>query len=470
MAFLDWFWKREKGIFGSAEFLKGRAKKNLLNQKHNGLVIDGINRIAVEKSFQHSLIIAPTGAGKTTCFIIPNVLNLNSSMVITDPSGEIYRKTSGNLSKRGFKLKVINLENPELSLKTNPIYRAKTHTQIKTLTESIIENRFPNAKGEQIFWNSGGAQCLNILIRCLKQEPEKFQNFHNLRYLLNMFGANGEKLNSFIARNTQNDEMTFQEWSGFISNDEKVKQGYLATAKMALEPFSDPELCKLTAEENLHFETLRSEKTALFIIVPEHKVKYYSFFLNLLYSQIFDFCMQSPESNSLYFPIFFLLDEFGNTGKLPNFSTMMTTLRKRQCSCSLVLQDIEQLTEIYGRADTSTIVNGGCANRIFFSGLGLKTCEELERLLGKATLTLTEGGMRSVGTEAERVKDRQVGRALLTADEIRTMKDNQAIFIHGNKRPVLLNVTPYYRNKKLLEQMKLLPFENSKNLEFLSLS
>ncbi len=164
--------------------------------------------------------------------------------------------------------------------------------------------------------------------------------------------------------------------------------------------------------------------------------------------------MELPKEKETYLPIYFLLDEFANMGKLPNFSGYLTTFRKRQVSCSLVLQDIEQLTNTYGKSDASTIINGGCCGKIFFSGLSLSTCQDVEKIIGCETVVYSEGSTHLLGTEADKVRDMRAGRPLLMANEIRTMKDNQAIFIFGNKKPVMLKLKPYYKNSNLLSKIK----------------
>jgi type IV secretory pathway TraG/TraD family ATPase VirD4 len=449
-----------KDIHGSASFLSGFEKWRFLNRRKDGLVIDGKKRISLERSFRHLLLIAPTGSGKTTSYIIPNILNLkDTSAVVTDPSGEIYQKTAGYMRTQGFHIKVINVRDLEHSLKFNPLHRANTHTEIKKVSDVLVNSAFSDSRGDQQFWNDGAKNIINILIRCLKQESIEYQNLHNLRHLLNSFGCDGTPLNSFIARNTENDQATFNEFKGFISNDDKVIQGAVATAKIALDKFSDPEMCSLTAKETLNFESLRKEKTVLYLIIPEHEIKYYGFFLSLLYSQLFSFSMESEKEGERYLPIFFLLDEFGNTGAIPNFSSLITTLRKRNCSCSIVLQDIEQLTHTYGRADASTIVNGGCSSRIYFPGLSLQSCEELERILGRSTVRYIESGTHKIGEETDTARDATIGRSLLTSDEIRTMNDDEALFIHSNLRPVMLRITPYYRSRALLRKTKIKPLE-----------
>lgn len=164
--------------------------------------------------------------------------------------------------------------------------------------------------------------------------------------------------------------------------------------------------------------------------------------------------MGLQQNNHPYLPIFFFLDEFGNIGKLPNFSTLITTLRKRKVALSLILQDSEQLTHVYGKADASVILNGGCATRLIYPSLGFSSCSEISNILGNQTILFRESGFDGRnGLSPER--DREVARPLLAPDEIRTLKQNRAILIHGRDLPVLLKrTTPWFKNRKLCRRVK----------------
>ncbi|MBN4056106.1 type IV secretory system conjugative DNA transfer family protein [Rhodothermus sp. AH-315-K08] len=437
-------------VFGSARFLGGYERLRLLSRFHDGLVIDGRRRISEKRSFNHLAIVAPSGGGKTTVFTIPNVLALNGSAVITDPSGEIYAHTAGHLQAKGFKIKVIDLGDPARSLTFNPLHRANEHDEIANVADVLIRSAFPGSNANDQFWNSGARSILNILIRALKTQPEELQTLHNVRHLLNSFGKDGKGIGGFIFKSLAGDAATLSEFKGFVENEPKVVLNFVATAKNALEAFANPKICALTATETLHFESLRDEKTAIFIHVPEHQIHHYSFFLNLLYTQIFAFCMRMPGPKEE--SIFFLLDEFGNMGRFPDFSQLMTTLRKRRCSVSVVLQDVSQLVKVYGHDDANTILDGACASRIFLPGLSHRTCRELEDILGKMTVRHTEEASHPLDTDPTKFREREVGRSLLTADEIRTMKDHQAIYLYRNKRPARLHLKPFHRNWRLRRQ------------------
>lgn len=198
---------------------------------------------------------------------------------------------------------------------------------------------------------------------------------------------------------------------------------------------------------------MRQTKTALFIIVPENETRRFKFLISILYTQLFDYCNQLPQGNNPYLPIFFFLDEFGNAGKLPGFSSLITTLRKRKVSLSLILQDVEQLTHVYGRADASVILNGGCASRIFYPGLSYPTCQELSNILGNQTVIMRESGFEK-GNNLSSSRDREVARPLLAPDEIRTLKPNKAILIHANELPVMLKTRPWFKSRRMKKRVR----------------
>ncbi|PCH91045.1 MAG: hypothetical protein COB85_09665 [Bacteroidetes bacterium] len=448
--FLRWLFSfsYNRNIHGSARFATGIWRLLVLARWKNGLVIDGVNKISLKRSYAHCCVLAPSGTGKTTRFIIPNVLNLKkNSAVITDPSGEIYDLTAPHLRKIGYQVKVLNVADVNASLQYNSLHRCHTHTEIQKTAEILVEAAYPKTSFQKdAFWNDGAKQIINICIRALKsQKNPQDANLFKLKELLNMLGYDTKKA---AASMKGLDQATFNDLKAFISQDDKVFDGMLSTAKAALGKLSDPNIAKLTEGETLDFESLRTDKTVIFIIVPEHEVQYYSFIISLLYSDIFNFCMQKKQAGQSYIPVMFFLDEFGNSGKLPSFSTIITTLRKRKCSISIVLQDIQQLVNTYGQSDASTILNGGCSSRIYYPGLSLQTCEELSRMLGSRTISYREGGYESHGDGMQN-RYRNMGRLLLTPDEIRTLKSQHGIFVHGNELPIRLKTVAWFESMSM---------------------
>jgi type IV secretory pathway TraG/TraD family ATPase VirD4 len=220
----------------------------------------------------------------------------------------------------------------------------------------------------------------------------------------------------------------------------------LSSARAALDLWSDPEIVRMTSSDTIDIESLRHEKTIIYIIVPEHLVKYFSLFVNLFYSACFEYCLKNADG----IPIFFFLDEFGNLGKINNFASIATTLRKKHCSINIILQELSQLEAIYGRNEAKAIFSGGMANKLFFSGLDLETCQYIERVLGTQTEYDTVfGGF----TE----KAQTIAKPLLSADKIRMLNRSQGILISGRELPIKINMPPFFKYGKWNKLTKIPP-------------
>ncbi len=429
------------GIHGTSTFLDKNKQRELLSPppRHKGLLIDGKSLALTEKNtFNHSLIAAPSGMGKTSILIINNILHLNSSLFISDPSGELYEKTSQALVDKGFDVQVIDFGNVYASHHYNPFLRASaSETDLKKFIHMLVEAANPGSSGDSKFWESGAAEILFILAKCLMNTPPEYRNLPNLRHLLINIGSDGDGIKSFVIDKAN--DTTFSEFKSFISTAERTRQGFIATAKSVLGVFSEPDLCFLTSRDTLNL-SLRKQKTALYLIIPEQNAKFFGFIATCLYSQLFSYLMKESEGKS----VVCLMDEFANVPPVPSMSQIITTIRKRRVGLVLVLQDLSQLKQCYGDREAQTIISN-CANRVFFPGLSIATCKELSATLGRTTIVQE----RKDGSTVE------VGRSLLTPDEIRTSKD--ILFLSGNNKAVRISATPYYKQRRLRKLTSLPP-------------
>lgn len=434
--------------YGSARFLSKREIKKILNPKFQGLSINGTQTMSLsqEDSFKHLMLVAPSGAGKTSTYVIPSILlqlKKGGSIVVTDPSGEIFTHTSGYAESMGYTIKVFDISNPSNSLTYNPIEHVHNHRDIAFLARTLIESGL-ETDSQAIFWNSGASTIVELLIKLLKNYYPNYANLANVRYLLNSFGVDGSNIAPLFTQ-ANVDKGLFSEFMGFISQEPKILQGFLSTAKTALKALTDPEVANLLASDTLNFRTLRGQPTIIYVICRESLIPHFSFLIKLFYSQLFNYCMEGVSSSDL--PIYIYMDEFGNLGKLHEFHTILTTVRKYGVSISLILQDIEQLTNSYGSSQASIILNGGTSSKLFLSGMSQTSCDVLSKMLGTATI-------QNINWWNQK-KDTPYGRPLLTAQEIRIMKAGTGIFVHGNKSPIQLNMVPYYQNKKIDKYTKL---------------
>lgn len=444
-----WRWWRDRTIRegNSAKFLDESEERLLFSKGNQGLLLDGVAaRISPDASFRNLAVIATTGAGKTSSFIIPNLLTLDHcSIVATDPSGTLYERTSGDLAARGFE--VIKLDPTDLdgSVGFNPMDRAKTFPEMQEIAHILIRTSNQGAKVDP-FWVSGAEEIVSIFVKCLKNHPDahRYANLANLQYLLQVFG-DGEALLPFVAA-TAPDDATYNAYVGFVSQSEKTMQGILSQAKSAITMLSDPDIARLTARSSLNFQSLRDRKTALFLVFPQNRISYYSLLANLFYTQLFHFCLDDKIYRPNSLPIHFLLDEFGHLA-IPDFPSVITTTRARRISLSIVLQSISQLEERYGRQGAHTVMNGGVASRIFFSGMDIETASMLSRTIGETRYESMDAWGHS----------RSEKEYLMAPSAIRSMPDDQVLYLFANKRPTVMAVTPYFERPDLVRRTKLPP-------------
>ena len=446
-------WRYLRGIFrgsvhGHARFMNRYEMSRFLNPfKNRGLIFSKQHRLSFSESFKNLCLTCPTGGGKTTRYIIPNLLNLDAkaSAVVTDPSGEIFERTSGHLKDRGFRIQVLNPSNLAQSHFFNPLAFFRSDQELKQLAVTLSQHN----TGTDTFWQSSAANILHICLLALNNtQDDGVINLGNVRYLLNHLGIETQEVKNFMCMHL-NDVM-FTEYKAFVAQDQKVIANILSTARAALDLWSDSDVVRFTFRNTVEIENLRREPTVVYLIVPEEKVRYFSLIINLFYSACFEYCLKNYGAGFL--PVLFFMEEFGNLGRINNFASIATTLRKRQCSISIILQDLAQLKAIYGQHDAASIFSGGMNNKLFFSGLDLETCSYLERVLGKNTVYDVVYGDFSE-------KARTVAKSLLSVDEIRMLPKHKAVLVSGHHKPVKMNMPAYFESAEFNKMAQKNPVE-----------
>ncbi len=417
------------------------ASGTLLSSGNKGFCLTGTANLSVKNSFQNALIVASTGMGKTSVALIPSLYTMDSSRVVHDPSGELFSKTGGFLAQRGYVVKTLNFAVPSRSSGFNPLQRANSSSEIQKLSALLVENAL-GKNSKDPFWQTQAISMLTIFISILKKQEKEYHNFYNLRQLLSQFGGNQKAVELLFCRYADTDAVLWAEFKAFLAYDDKVVSGVTATAKAALQIFADENVAKVTSTDSIDFADFRKRKTVLFIQNSVADQRYYSVLTSIFFEQFFAYIMSRfPEKQEQ--DIFFLIDEMSSL-RFPTLSLSVANCRKHSAGLLLVVQDFNQLISTYGREDAQAI-KSNCFARMYFSGVGVETAIELEKILGKFEFSDKE--------------NKKNVRSLMTADEIRIMPEDRAIVICGHHPPIKAQLLPYYKNWRMNAKSKIPPPE-----------
>ncbi len=430
-----------------ASFAKKSTYREFLNSSNKGLLLDGNDlRLSERESFQNVAVIARVGTGKTSRYIIPNVLDKarsRCSLVVNDPKGEVFEKTSGFMEKRGFKIITIDPENLLRSSRFNPLSEASEAIELEQVAEILVRCGIPSSGGKDDFWLQGAIRFVSLFIKCLKNashdNPALF-NLHNLYYLFQNFGEDGSKLDEFMSRytiypNNPEDESLWNEWKGALTGNKEGIQSFVLNAITSLKTLSNQSVAKLTASSDIDLEELKRQKTIIYLITPAQHAEYYSFLTSLFFRSVFNACMRRmPDKKTL--PVYVLYDEFGHSS-IPNFVSTANTIRGYKVSLSIILQSISQLNARYGH-DYAESIQGGFNTYITYAGADPQTSSFFENIIGK----VRERQRREIDATVDEYREFN----LINANEVRTIGDREALIVSGNRQPVKITATPYFEN------------------------
>lgn len=395
----------------------------------------------------NTLVCGGSGAGKTRFYCKPNLMQANTSFVILDPKGEIVRDVGKLLETKGYEIKVLDLISMEKSHCYNPFVYLQNDNDIQRLVTNLFKSTTP--KGSQSndpFWDTAASMLLLALVFYLHYEaPPDEQNFAMVMEMLRAGAIEDEDDNRPSPLDCLFDELAddnpehiaIKYYRSYHSGSAKTLKSIQITLAARLEKFNLESLAALTSTDELELGTLGEKKTALFALIPDNDTSF-NFLVSILYTQLFQQLFYSADhihGGSLPIPVHFLMDEFANVSLPDDFDKILSVMRSRSVSVSIILQNLAQLKALFEKQWESIV--GNCDEFLYLGGNEQSTHKYVSELLGKATIDTNTYG-KSEGRSGSYSTNYQIsGRELLTPDEVRMLDNQYAILFIRGERPVL---------------------------------
>ena len=392
----------------------------------------------------NTLVVGGSGAGKTRSYIKPNVMQANSSMVILDPKGEILRATGHLLEAKGFKVKALDLIDMDKSYGYNPFVYLGGDNDIQRVVTNLFAATTPKgSQSQDPFWDTAAQMLLLALMFYLYYKaPAEEQNFPMVMDMLR-YGEVKEDDDSYMSpldilferlEMEEPGHIALKYYKSYRAGSGKTLKSIQITLAARLEKFNLESLRKLTAVDELELEKLGTERTAVFAIIPDNDSSF-NFIVSMLYTQLFQrlyYLADHTPGGRLPVPVQFFMDEFANVTAPPEFEKLVATMRSRDISVTIVLQNMAQLEALF--KEQHKAIAGNCDTFLYLGANEADTNKYISELLGKATIDTNTYGHSRGRNGSFSTNDQNAGRELMTPDEVRRMNNKYAIlFVRGEK-------------------------------------
>ena len=393
------------------------------------------------------LVIGGSGAGKTRFFALPNILNGNCSFIILDPKGEILRTVGHVLESMGYEIKVLDLLHMERSHCYNPFDYLRNVDDIQRLVSNIFASSTPKgAQSQDPFWDNAASILLKAVICLLWYEaPKEEQNFDMVLEVLRSAQVKEED-ESFQSpmdllfekvRDRDPGHIAVKFYDDFKQAAGKTMKSILITLLSKLEKFNIPSLAQLTMTDEMNLRSIGKRKTAVFAIIPDNDTSF-NFLVSILYTQLFQMLFEEADlspNGRLPVHVHFVMDEFANVALPSDFDKLLATMRSREISVSIILQNLAQLKALYEKEWESIV--GNCDEFLYLGGNEQSTHEYVSKLLGKETIDTNTYGQSKGRNGSYSTNYQATGRELKTSDEMRMLANEYALLFIRGERPVM---------------------------------
>lgn len=443
-------------------FIDKKKTKNMILTETESMSID--TRKTLRNN--NTLIVGGSGSGKTRFYLKPNLMQLHSSYVVTDPKGTVLLECGQMLENADYEIKVFNTINFAKSMHYNPFAYIKNEKDILKLVNTIILNTTGEEKGREDFWVKAERLLYQALIGYIYYElPENEHNFESLIDLIDAMEVREDDEDFKNPVDILFEELEMKNSRHFaVRQYKKYKKAAGKTAKSILisvgtrlAPFDIDVLREITRYDELELKSLGDKKTALFVIVDDTDTTF-NFLVAIMYTQLFNLlCNYADDECQGRLPVHVrcLLDEFANIGQIPNFEKLIATIRSREISACVILQNISQLKGLY-KEQSGTIV-GNCDTFLFLGSGEEETKKEISAKVGKATIDFVTYNQSKGANGSRTINENKMGRDLITPEEVGLMKTDECLLFIRGVRPFKskkFNIENHSRYKELADYDK----------------
>lgn len=417
--------------------------QNLLLTQHFRMGLDGYKH----KRNLNVLVVGGSGAGKSRTYAIPNIMQCNCSMVITDPKAELLRKTGGVLERNGYEVRVFDLINPETSWCYNPFAYVRDDKDVLKLINNLIRNTTPKgAQSSDPFWEKSETALLQALMLYLLHEaPPEEQNFPMIMEMLGSAQVKEDEedyqspLDILFERLEMRDpeSIAVKQYAIYKQAAGKTAKSILISVGVRLAAFNLKQIANLTCTDELDLYSIGEKKVALFCCIPDADTSM-NYLVGMIYSNLFQtlyYVADRKYGGRLPIPVHCIMDEWPNVALPDDFDKILATMRSRGISCSIIIQNIAQMKALFKDSYESLI--GNCDEFLYLGGNEKEGHKYVSELLGKETLDTNTYGQTKGRSGSYSVNYQQTGRELLTPDEIRLLDNRKAILFIRGERPIM---------------------------------
>ncbi len=395
----------------------------------------------------NTLVCGGSGSGKTRGYSLPNAMQAASSMVVLDPKGEILREVGGLLEAEGFEVRVLDLVRPELSHCYNPFAYVRGDADAQRLTTNLFKATTPKgSQSQDPFWDTAASMLhLALMLYLVHEAPPEERNYATLMEMLRAgeVREDDEEFSSVLdelfdrLETADPGHIALKYYRSYRSGAARTLKSIQVTLASRLEKFNLDAIASLTATDEMDLASLGTRRVALFAVIPDNDTSF-NFLVSMLYTQLFQQLFSLADGlpgGRLPVHVHFLMDEFANVSLPDDFEKILSTMRGRNVSASIIVQNLAQLKALFEKQWESVV--GNCDEFLYLGGNEQSTHKYVSELMGKETIDTNTYG-RSTGRGGSYSTNWQVaGRELMTPDEVRMLPDDRALLFVRGERPML---------------------------------